>query len=172
MNSAELIPIVLLVTLLAITSITDLLYCKIPNRVVFPAMVCGIIYFSIVSGLSGLMWSMGGIILGICLLLPLYLMGGMGAGDVKLMGAVGSILGPQGVLIAFLYSAIVGGIYALFLLARSKVFSETAGRYWLMAKGFLWTRQFTYIPPKGTLPSLCYGVAISLGTMLSVLRAI
>ena len=51
------------------------------------------------------------------LLIVFYLMGMMGAGDVKLMGAVGSILGPAGVFKAFLFTAIVGGIYAVIVLA-------------------------------------------------------
>ncbi len=96
----------------------------------------------------------------------------MGAGDVKLMGAVGSILGPQGVFTAFLYSAIVGGVYALFVLARSRALKQTAGRYGFMLRGYLVTGQLTYLSPAAEekLPPLCYGVAISLGTILSVLR--
>ena len=43
-------------------------------------------------------------------------MGGMGAGDIKLMGAIGGVLGPQKVFVAFLCSAIIGGFYALVLL--------------------------------------------------------
>ncbi len=72
------------------------------------------------------MHSTGGLFLGVAFLLPVYLIGGMGAGDVKLMGAVGSILGPQGVFIAFLYSAIAGGLYALFR-AGEKQGSQTDG---------------------------------------------
>ena len=113
----------------------------------------------------------GGLFLGIGFLIIFYFMGMMGAGDVKLMGAVGSFLGPKGVFIAFLYSAIIGGLYALLVLARSKALKQTAGRYGLMARGYLGTGQFIYIPPdEGKLPTLCYGLAISLGTILSVLR--
>jgi len=53
------------------------------------------------------------IFLGMGLFIILYLMGGMGAGDVKLIGAVGSMLGPYMVLTAVLCTALIGGICAL-----------------------------------------------------------
>jgi len=134
-------------------------------------MASALIYFIYVNGLNGFMHSAGGLLLGLAFLLPLYAVGGMGAGDVKLMGAVGSILGLQGVFIAFLFSAIAGGAYALFILCKNSALSQTANRYGMMIRGYLVTGQLIYIPPEpGKLPPLCYGMAISLGTMLSVLR--
>ena len=53
------------------------------------------------------------------------LLGGMGAGDVKLMAAVGSILGPTDVFTAFLYSALIGGLYALVVLYRHGALRDT-----------------------------------------------
>jgi prepilin peptidase CpaA len=95
----------------------------------------------------------------------------MGAGDVKLMGAVGSFLGPQGVFAAFLYTAVAGGVYALIVLARKGALSQTASRYGVMLARCLGTGQLAPIPSNdGRLPPLCYGLAISLGTALSVLR--
>ena len=150
----------------------DLRQRRIPNALTLPVIAGGIIYWSYLNGLDGFMHSTGGLLLGFAFLLPVYLFGGMGAGDVKLMGAVGSILGPQGIFIAFLYSAIAGGVYALFVLARSRVLKQTAGRYGFMLRGYLVTGQLTYLSPAAEekLPPLCYGVAISLGTILSVLR--
>ena len=150
----------------------DLWQRRIPNALTLPIIVGGIIYWSYLNGLDGFMHSTGGLLLGFAFLLPVYLFGGMGAGDVKLMGAVGSILGPQGVFIAFLYSAIAGGLYALLVLARSRVLKQTAGRYGFMLRGYLVTGQLTYLSPAAEekLPPLCYGVAIAIGTILSVLR--
>jgi prepilin peptidase CpaA len=156
---------------LTLATIFDLALQRIPNALTLPTMAFGIIYFIFLNGMDGFLHSTSGLLLGLALLLPVYIIGGMGAGDVKLMGTVGSILGPKGVFVAFLYSAIVGGVYALFILARSKALSQTAGRYGLMLKGYLCTGQLTYIPQnKGKLPPLCYGLAIFLGTLLSVLR--
>ena len=106
------------------------------------------IYFIYLNGLDGFMHSAGGLFLGLALLLPIYIIGGMGAGDVKLMGAVGSILGPHGVFIAFLCSAMAGGVYALFILCRNRALSQTAGRFGMMLRGYLGTGHLTYIPPE------------------------
>jgi prepilin peptidase CpaA len=161
-----LFPILLLAVLI------DIRQRRIPNALTLPVIAVGMIYWSYLNGLDGFMHSTGGLLLGFAFLLPVYLFGGMGAGDVKLMGAVGSILGPQGIFIAFLYSAIVGGVYALFVLARSRVLKQTAGRYGFILRGYLVTGQLTYLSPAAEekLPPLCYAVAISLGTILSVLR--
>ena len=56
--------------------------------------------------------SIAGAALGFAILLPFYLAGGMGGGNVKLMAAFGALLGPSGVLLAALLSAIVGGVWA------------------------------------------------------------
>ena len=164
--------LILVAIVLILATAFDLHQRRIPNALTFPVMAAGIIYWSYLSGVDGFMHSTGGLLLGFAFLLPLYLFGGMGAGDVKLMAAVGSIMGPQGVFIAFLYSAIAGGLYALFVLARSRALRQTAGRYGFMLRGFLVTGQLTYLSPaeEENLPPLCYGVAISLGTVLSVLR--
>jgi prepilin peptidase CpaA len=97
-------------------------------------------------------------------------MGGMGAGDAKLMGCVGALLGPKGALIAFLSTAIVGGIYALVILTFHGYLKETAKRYGTMLKTFILTKELVYIAPaKSEKKSrLCYGVAIALGTLISV----
>jgi len=99
-----------------------------------------------------------------------YLMGGMGAGDAKLMGTVGSLLGPKEVFIAFLLTALIGGIYALGMLAYYGGFRETLLRYWHMLKMFFLAGKVNYMPPTAneTRPRMRYGIAIALGTMIAV----
>jgi len=89
---------------------------------------------------------------------------------VKLMAAVGSLLGPQGVFEAFLGTAVAGGIYALIILTAKGYLLDTLKRFGLMIKTFFMTKKFIYIPPsrEEKAPLLCYGVAISLGTLASV----
>jgi prepilin peptidase CpaA len=159
-----------LALLLILAAAFDLHQRRIPNALTLPIMMAGILYFSISNGLHGFLFSAGGLMLGLFFLLPFHLLGFMGAGDVKLMGAVGSILGPQGVFAAFLYTAVAGGVYALFVLAGKGALLRTASRYGAMLGGCLGTGQLTPIPPnEGGLPPLCYGLAISVGTVLSVL---
>jgi prepilin peptidase CpaA len=57
--------------------------------------------------------AVGGFVVGLVLMLPGHFVGATGAGDVKLLAAVGTLLGPTGVAVAFMYTAILGGVLAL-----------------------------------------------------------
>jgi len=162
--------IILLSVVLIIASVTDLRSQRISNRLTYSTMIFALFYYSLTSGLAGFLQSICGLSLGLVLLIGLYLLGGMGAGDVKLMAAVGALLGPHGVFDAFLGTALAGGIYALIILALKGYLLDTLKRFGLMLKTFFTTKKFIYIPPprEGKTPLLCYGVAISLGTMASV----
>ena len=159
-----------LAIILVIASVTDLRFQRISNRLTYPTMLFGLVYYSLTAGLSGFFYSIGGLFLGLVLLIIFYLAGGMGAGDVKLMAAVGSLLGPNGVFYACLGTAVVGGIYALIILAAKGYLVDTLKRFGLMLKTFFATKKFIYIPPprQEKAPLLCYGVSISLGTLSSV----
>ncbi len=175
MTTMSIAPFTSLVFLLTVASITDLRYQRIPNWLTFPAMFLALSYHTIGAGVSGLLWSAGGLAVGMAVLVLYYLLGMLGAGDVKLMGAVGALLGPADAFYAFVFSVFVGGIYAIFTLIIEAVFGNVQNtfyyRYWVMAKTFLYTRQFAYIRPTETEKKvrLCYGVAISLGTLGFVL---
>ena len=94
-------------------AVTDFRWQKIPNLLTFPSMVVGIVGHGVVHGWEGLGFSLGGLALGLVLLLGFYAMGGMAAGDVKLMAAVGSFVGPVNVFLVFLITAILGGFYSI-----------------------------------------------------------
>ncbi|HET6488332.1 MAG TPA: A24 family peptidase [Syntrophales bacterium] len=164
--------LVILVAALVIASLTDVAHRKIPNAITYPLAAFGLIFHLLSSGMAGVVFSLSGILVGGGLLLLLYLLGGMGAGDVKLMAAVGSILGPADVFTASLYSALVGGVYALAIVFRHGELRETV--YWLApALGGMMparTAQAPEVAGRAGLPRLCYGLAISLGTVLAVLR--
>ena len=149
-------------------AICDLRYRKIPNVYTFPTMVIALVYFGATRGLSGLLFSAGGMALGMGILLILYLMGGMGAGDVKLMGTAGAVLGPLGVLEAFVFTAIVGGIYSVIVLMfRYRYTKDLLSRFTTMLKLSAYAGQFIYIPASENeeKPKVSYGIAIALGTL-------
>lgn len=169
-NIKFILLLIVLVGILIIASVTDLRSQRISNRLTYSTMLFGLILHTLTAGFSGLLHSIGGLFLGLILLIAFYIIGGMGAGDVKLMAAVGSLLGPQGVFHAFLGTALIGGIYALLILAAKGYLVDTLKRFGLMLKTFFTTKKFIYIPPpkQEKAPLLCYGVAISLGTLSSV----
>lgn len=155
---------------LCIAAIYDIRYRRIPNWLTLPTLVVGIGYHLITGGLSGFVFALLGTFVGFAVLFIPYLFGGMGAGDVKLMAAIGSLLGPWDVLFATAYTAIVGGIYAVILMVVRKDNRKAFARYGIMAKTFVMTGHFVTIPRDENIKTtpLCYGVAIAIGT-LSVL---
>lgn len=160
--------IILLSSILVIAAIIDIRVQKIPNLITFPTMVLGLIYHSITTGLNGLIFSIEGLVLGIAIFIIPYLMGGMGAGDAKLMGAIGAIIGPKGVLLASLFTAIVGGIYALIILLLNHKYSKSfITRNAMTLKTLALTGQFIPISADESEKKfkLCYGVAIAIGTI-------
>jgi prepilin peptidase CpaA len=90
----------------------------------------------------------------------------MGAGDAKLMGAVGAVTGAGGVFAAFLLTALYGGIYALVLvLVKRRHFQGFWKEKWLDLKVTVLTRRYTPGPKKTARPRLCYGLAIAAGSI-------
>lgn len=106
-------------------------YRRIPNKITFSLIIFGFIFNTITLGLSGLTASLLGLIIGAALLLVPYLKGGVGAGDVKFLAAVGAILGYQFVTAAFLYGAVLGGIWSVVVLIRR-------GSLWISVKSILY----------------------------------
>lgn len=119
------------------------------------------------SGVSGtsVMGSCLGFALGLALMLPGYGLGATGAGDVKLMAAVGAIVGPTLVVTAFLCTAIAGGVLAVVVAVRRRRLSATlAGAGRLMgADG----RQ--QIRTAGASRRFAYGPAIAIGSVIATL---
>jgi prepilin peptidase CpaA len=163
----SLLLVVFLSCILIIAVTIDIRVHKIPNMLTFPAMVAAITFHSVTGGFKGFVFSVEGLALGIALFLIPYIMGGMGAGDAKLMGAIGAIIGPRGVFLACLFTCVSGGFYAMivFLLNR-QYFKNFIQRSVFTLKVFAFTRNFIPIPADKSekKPRLCYGVAIAAGT--------
>jgi prepilin peptidase CpaA len=166
MIKADPVFLFLLAILLVVAFLKDYFSFRIPNWLTYPALVVGISYFTITKGSEGFLFSLSGIAMGFALLFLPYLFGGTGAGDVKLLGAIGSFLGPKAVFQVFIISCILGGVYALFLLARNGLLSGTFRRYGIIVKGFIITQQFAYIPPTQEEKKIKvrFGLAMAVGT--------
>ena len=157
---------------LAVALLTDLRFKKIPNLLTFPAMVTALCYHMTTGGLEGFLFSGGGMLLGIAVFIIPFLLGGMGAGDAKLLGAVGAAIGPKGVLIAAVLTCLFGGIYALIILIiRRELSADILRRWWTSLKLTIYTGRIITISAnkKENQPKLCYGIAITAGTLFYVL---
>jgi len=104
---------------LIVAAVIDGKILKVPNWLTFPFIACCWMHWTIEAGVSGFGWSLWGTFVGMMLLLVLRNVGGMGAGDVKLLAGVGAWLGAMITLKAFAATCIVGGIMAMWMIWRS-----------------------------------------------------
>jgi len=159
-------PEIYLSVVLIFAGIIDYKKQKIPNYLTFPTVITALIYHFFLNGMNGVGFSLGGMFAGIALLIIPYAMGGMGAGDVKLLGAIGSFVGYISVVYVFLFTAIFGGIYAIGILLwyekSLKIFLKKACHTVL---SIVVTKGYKLEPDnkRSIKPRLCYGIVIALG---------
>src|SRR6202051_3020787 len=103
----------LVAVVLVVAAVIDGLKLKVPNWITLPMILSGWAFNVATGGWAGLGWSLLGTAVGLGLLLPAYAIGGMGAGDVKLLAGVGAWVGSTTTLYAFCLSAIIGGAIAV-----------------------------------------------------------
>ena len=158
--------VIFLSIVLTVAAVTDVRKQRIPNLITFPAMVVGVGYHGLTQGMDGLLFGLGGLALGLGVMIVPHLMGLMGAGDVKLMAVVGVALGPTGVLVAFVFTSLFGGLYALIMLVPHwSTVRRIMSAFWAAVMAYMATRKFQYEAPDpdSRLPRLCYGLAIAFG---------
>ncbi|WP_026575994.1 A24 family peptidase [Bacillus sp. UNC438CL73TsuS30] len=161
--------IIVLVIMLLISLITDIKNRKILNSVTLPSILIAFLYHLISNGFGGLLFSGKGFLVGLGLLIIPYLLGGMGAGDVKLLAAIGSLMGTIFVFYSFIYTALIGGAIALVLIIKKKGFIN-------IIKSTLFNVVFfrndlgsmIIAKDKESIISFPYGVPIVLGTLCTL----
>lgn len=158
--------VVLVIGLVAATVI-DLRSRRIPN--LLTAAMSGIGLAMAATGISGIgpKAAVAGFALGLLLMMPGYLLGATGAGDVKLMAAVGAVVGPVLVVTAFLFTAVAGGILAVIVAAkRGRVAAALTGTGRLIAAPTAVKRE---IRGASSAHRFAYGPAIAIGSILAAL---
>jgi prepilin peptidase CpaA len=143
---------------------------RIPNWLTFPAAALGVIAATVAHGGHGSVASGAGLLVGLVLFFPLFVLKGLGAGDVKLMGALGAWLGTSMIFGVAFYTTLAGGVLALALLVRYRYGGQAARNLWLL---FTHWRVFGITPLDSlTLetsagPKLPYALPIATGVALA-----
>jgi prepilin peptidase CpaA len=160
----QIVTAVLLVGLLGYAVVSDLRQHRIPNLLVLLGLVVGLASQVLAAGLAGMSNSALGMLIGFGLFLPMYALGGMAAGDVKLMAMVGAFLSPSGALWAGFFSLMAGGLCGFLIVLVRGQLPLTFGRYWLMLRSWAYFSPQTDEVAGKPFP---YSVAILLGTVSS-----
>ncbi|MDP2257840.1 MAG: A24 family peptidase [Polaromonas sp.] len=164
-----------LLILLVLASVSDYRTYQIPNLLTVSGMVFGLIYNTAVpfSINLGFFWALGGLLVGFLIMLPLYVLRVMGAGDVKLMAMVGAFLGVTDTLHAVIFSFIVGGMAALAFALFNKALVRMLGNVKNAAQMMMMSaiggfRPDVQIEASKSVGKLPYGICISIGTVAYV----
>jgi prepilin peptidase CpaA len=162
---------IIVIGIALVAAVWDLATRRIPNVLTFGAALAAFAVHAYVGGWSGVGTALAGWAAGVVLLLPVFALGGMGAGDVKLLAAIGAWLGPVAAVWVALYSGVAGGVMGLVV----AVFSGYLGQaftnvfsllmHWRIV-GFKPAPELTLSTHRG--PRLAYAVPILAGLMVTV----
>lgn len=144
---------------------------KVPNWLTFPLIVSGWITSGYLFGWPGVWSSLLGTLVGLGLLLPAYAIGGMGAGDVKLLAGVGAWIGMAHTFWAFIITVIVGGVLALAMIAARGSWGKHITQFFAILWEILIIRHPERLAElaaqrKPKMLLLPYGIPIAIGTII------
>jgi len=146
---------------------TDLTRGKIYNWVTYPAILLGFLFRFLSNGPTGFFSALLGAFLGFIFLFSFFMAGGIGAGDVKLITAIGAFGGWFFLLWALYYTAIVGGFVAIFLLLVKGQLGSGLKRTLLFLKNIFLPSGKKVVLTDEKYPSVPYGAVIVIGTYLT-----
>jgi len=153
-----------------VACVTDVRSRRIPNVLTFGAAGAAILFQLFTAGPQAALLSVAGWLVGVLLFAPVFALGGLGAGDLKLLGAIGAWLGPLKALYVVLLTGVAGGVMALVVMV-ARGYSRTAGRnIFLMVTS--WRLGIKAVPgvtlADAPGPRLAYALPIAAGTVLTL----
>jgi len=154
-----------LIALLAAAARADVRTRKIPNTLTFPALLLGLAMHTALHGFEGTGSSLSGIAIAMLIMLPGWLFRFMGAGDVKLMAAVGAWLAWPQALIAVLASLVMGGAIALIVAMRRGLVRTAIANAGIMAQAAM---ARVAMPPVSTGVRFPFALAVLAGSTLAL----
>jgi prepilin peptidase CpaA len=166
-------PVWVVTVTLVVAAVIDGWKLKVPNWITFPMIVSGWAVSALwgdPSGWAGLGYSLLGTLVGLALLLPLYAIGGMGAGDVKLLAGVGAWVGSMVTLYAFCLSAVIGAVIALLMVLWRRDWHHHKAQFFRICNEILTVRDPERLSAaaaqrKCSMLLLPYGIPIAIGTI-------
>jgi len=163
-------PIWVVTATLVIAAVIDGWILKVPNLITYPMIVAGWCYSGYYFGWEGFGWSLLGTSVGLALLMPLYAIGGMGAGDVKLLAGVGAWIWTTDTLYSYCWSAVFGGLIAIGMVLYRKAWSKHSAQFMHIINEVATIRdpnQLSAIAAerKPSMLLLPYGIPIAIGTI-------
>ena len=169
-TSNTIVPLIALLVGFA-ACVTDVRSRRIPNLLTFGAAAAGIAVHSSIGGWGGFQTASTGWLAGTALFLPMFVLGGMGAGDVKLLAALGAWLGPRDAFWMAVYGSMAGGAIAFAVAVRHGYLTVafrnlgTLLHYWWLAG----PRPLPGVSLEhNTGPRLAYAIPIFIGTVITV----
>ena len=164
----DLMKLLLLIPMAMFIIYYDVRYRRIPNVLVLGLLIGGLTINITFGGFNGALTSVEGFALAFLPMFLIHVFGAMGAGDVKLFGAVGSVIGVSMVPLTFVVVVMLGAVLAIYTMLRSGTMFSTLHGVVRIFVGIMpgWEMPRFAIPPdrKHTIP---YGVAIMLGSLLA-----
>lgn len=158
-------------TIALVACVTDLRSRRIPNVLTFAAAGAGIVFHAVMPGGESVMSAALGWLVGVGIFFVPFALGGLGGGDVKLLGALGAWLGPAGIIWAALYTGVAGGIMAIVAAVASGYFRKALSNVYLLlahwrVAGIRALPQLTLDTSEG--PRLAYAIPIFAGTVVAI----
>lgn len=154
--------------LAAVAGWTDWRSRRIPNWLTVPGLLVGIAANSVAGGWAGAKSSLLGAGLGLAVLLPFVLLKSLGAGDWKLVGALGAFLGPPRLLAALFVAVLVAGVMAVVLIVWKRRVLQTLHNLWRILTALLTLRrpdsELSLDNPQAV--KVPFGVAAAIGVIL------
>lgn len=162
---------ILLGTFLALACMTDLRTRRIPNVLTVSAAGAGLFFHLVTGGPSAAAWSVAGWFAGALLFFPMFALRGMGAGDVKLLAAVGAWLLPGEVAVAALVTSLAGGVIALAVALGHGYLRQAFSNLYLLLMHWrlsgIRPLESVSLQREGS-PRIAYAVPIAIGTMVTL----
>jgi len=163
-------PVKLVSVILIVAAYIDGKELRVPNWITFPMVISGLAANAWMFGWEGFASGLIGMCVGLLTLLPLYSVGGMGAGDVKLMAGIGAWLGGWVTIYAFVVSSILGGVMAIVMAVASGKLRKHYENFFLIMFEFKQVknpRELSQIAAerKSSMLLLPYGIPICIGSI-------